>query len=85
MRIIIGEYESLALATSAVNALQSSISIQTIVIGDQSNHTFRKRDPERDRKLNRPSSSANFLVSMSGSAQDIARARSLLSAQVTPV
>jgi hypothetical protein len=81
MRTVIGEYESMALATSAVCALQSQISIQSIVIADQTNRTWRKRDPSRDRKLRRPSSSANFLVSMSGNAHDIERARVLLGAQ----
>lgn len=81
MRIVIGEYESLALATSAVCALESEISIQNIVIADQTNRTWRKRDPERDRKLRRPGAFANFLVSMSGNAQDIERARALLCAQ----
>lgn len=78
MRIVIGEYESLALATSAVSGLESQISIQGIVIADQTNRTWRKRDPGRDRRLRRPRSASNFLVSMTGSALDIERARALL-------
>jgi hypothetical protein len=81
MRIVIGEYESLALATSAVYALESQISIQGIVIADQTNRTWRKRDPGRDRKLRRPRASSNFLVSMTGNARDIEHARALLCAQ----
>ena len=83
MRIVIGEYESLALATSAVNALESQISIQGIVIADQTKRTWRKRDPQRDRRLSPPHAASNFLISMTGNAQDIDHARALLRAQRT--
>jgi hypothetical protein len=68
MRTVIGEYESLALATSAVCAMESQISIQGIVIADQT------------KAWRRPRAGAKFLVSMTGSALDIQRARELLSA-----
>jgi hypothetical protein len=80
MRTVIGEYESLALATSAVSALESQISIQGIVIADQTNQTWRKRDPQRDRRQRPPHAGFNFLVTMSGTARDIERARALLHA-----
>jgi hypothetical protein len=69
MRTVIGEYASLALATSAVCSMQSQISIQGIVIADQTHRTWR-----------RPRAGAKFLVSMTGSTLDVERARALLSA-----
>jgi hypothetical protein len=80
MKTIIGEYETLAAAQRAVRSLESEMSIQTIVIADQSHSLRVERDPGRDRSL-ASSSSAPFLVSMFGKAADIERARTLLSAK----
>jgi hypothetical protein len=77
MRIVIGEYESWAAAQRAVHTLESQISILNIVIGDQRQSRWRRRDLKRNRSLDAPES-ANFVVSMSGARENIDRARRLL-------
>jgi len=69
----------MAEAQRAVRALESQITIENIVIGDQRVRRWRRRDPKRDRDLDRPDS-AQFAVSMSGTAQNIEQARALLRA-----
>lgn len=77
MRTVIGEYESLAAAQRAVLALEPQISIQNIVVGDQRQRRWRLRDPRRDHRLDHPRR-ADFVVFMSGSRENIDRARQLL-------
>jgi rRNA processing protein Krr1/Pno1 len=79
MRRVIGEYESLEAAKRAVRALQAKISTQSIVIEDQRDRRWRRRDLLRDRLLDNPMS-ANFAVSMSGTLPNIEQARALLHA-----
>jgi hypothetical protein len=82
MRTVIGEYESQAAAELAVRALELDISIQGVVIGDQRDSLWPKRDLKRDRSQDR-AKRPNFIVSMTGTAENIAHARALLRAQVT--
>jgi hypothetical protein len=82
MRIVIAEYASLTEAKRAVQALEAEISIQNVVIRDQSEHKWRRRDQRRDRSLDRENS-ADFVVSMSGTADNIGRARALLHTAVS--
>jgi hypothetical protein len=77
MRSVIGEYESLAAAQRAVLALEAQVSVQSVVVRDQSAHRWRRRDQRRDRSLDSPHS-ADFIVSMSGDRETIERARKLL-------
>lgn len=77
MRSVIGEYESLAAAQRAALALESQISVQTIVIGDQRERRWRRRDLRRDRSLDHQQH-ADFVILMSGSRENIERAHKLL-------
>ena len=77
MRTVIAEYELLADAQRAVRALESQLSIQGIVIRDQTVHRWKRSDLRRDRSLDRKHS-ANFVVSMSGTSEGIEQARALL-------
>ena len=80
MRTVIGEYESLAAAELAVRALEPQISIQHIVIGDQRDRKWPKRDLKRDRSLDRQRR-PNFVIFMSETPELIDEARSRLRAQ----
>lgn len=77
MQTIIAEYESLAEAQRAVRALEAQLSIQGIVIRDQSEHRWKRRDQRRDRSLD-GKHRANFVVKMIGTLEGIERARALL-------
>ncbi|HET6338231.1 MAG TPA: hypothetical protein VFG30_33645 [Polyangiales bacterium] len=77
MRTVIGEYESLAAAQQAVRALEVQTSTQYIVISDQTNSWWQKRDVRRDRSRDH-AHSANFVVSMTGTADSIEQVRLLL-------
>jgi len=77
MRTVIGEYATLQEAEAAVRALEPKISIQAIAIRDQSGHKWRMRDKRRDVSLDQKQR-ANFVVTMSGTPQNIDQARVLL-------
>jgi hypothetical protein len=77
MRVVIGEYESWAAAERAVHAVESQISILTMVIGDQREHRWQRRSLKREHSGDVPHG-ANFVVSMSGTRENIDRARRLL-------
>lgn len=82
MRTVIAEYETLVAATQAVRALELHISTQSIVIGDQREHRWRRRDLKRDRTRD-GADSANFIVCMSGTPESIGCARTLLHSRET--
>jgi hypothetical protein len=82
MRTVIGEYETEAAAEAAVRALELQISIQNIVIGDQRDRKWPRRDLKRDRSRDREKH-PNFIVSMSGTSEGVEQARALLRAQAT--
>jgi hypothetical protein len=82
MRTVIGEYGSLAAAQQAVRALEVQTSTQYIVISDQTDSWWQKRDRQRDRSRDHEHS-ANFVVSMTGTAESIEQVRVLLHAPVT--
>jgi hypothetical protein len=77
MQRVIAGYGSLAQAQQAVRSLESSLSIQDVVIADKHHRTWRKLHPESaDTSSTRP-----FLVVMTGEPSVIARARELLRAR----
>jgi hypothetical protein len=76
MRTIIAEYDSLTEAERAVHALEAKLSIQNVVIRNQMDRRWKRRDQRRDRSLD-GEHSANFVVSMSGTVEGIERARVL--------
>jgi hypothetical protein len=84
MRTVIGEYATLAAANLAVHALGATMSVQSVVVRDQSGRKWRIRDEDRDRSLDRHDSAA-FVVTMSGKPENIEQARKLLRAGTPPV
>jgi hypothetical protein len=80
MRIVIGAYHSLVAAQRAARALELQMSIQNLVVRDQRGGGSRTVEPEGDGQTDeRPH--ADFVLSMSGTAQHIEQARALLRAQ----
>jgi hypothetical protein len=79
MRIVIGAYHSLAAAQRAARALELQMSIQNLVVRDQRAGGSRSVEHEGDGQTDeRPK--ADFVLSMSGTAQNIEQARALLRA-----
>ena len=80
MRTIIGAYHSLEAAERAARALERQISIQNIVVSDRRGRGSRAIDRQRDGQPDERQH-ADFMLSMSGSAEHIERARALVRAQ----
>lgn len=83
MRTIIAEYASLLEAQRAVQLLETKVSIGNVVIRDQSQHKWRRRDQRRDRSLD-GTRNADFVVSMSGTADNVEQARAFLHPGAAP-
>jgi hypothetical protein len=80
MRTNIGAYHSLEAAQRAARALELQISIQNIVVRDQRGRGSRAVERQRDGQIDEHEH-ADFVLSMSGTAQNIEQARALLRAQ----
>jgi len=80
MRTNIGAYHSLEAAQSAARALETQISIQNIVVRDQRGRKSGGASRQRDLRSD-DDEHADFVLSMSGTAENIEQARAILRAQ----
>lgn len=78
MRTVIGAYHSLEAAQSAARALELHVSIQNIVVYDRRGRGSRAHEGQPDERQD-----ADFVLSMTGSAESVERARALLRAQTS--
>lgn len=78
MQKVVGGYKDLAAARHAVHRLEGQVSIQDLVIVDTVNAFGRKPQPTPEQKTRWGSAVPQFLVAMTGSAENIARVTQLL-------
>lgn len=79
MRAIIGGYPSSRDAERAVRRLElQQLSIQDVIVADQGHRAWRKLSQWFDRRKRGSSAGKPFLVVMSGSAEQVARAGRIL-------
>lgn len=78
MQKVVGGYANLSAARHAVQRLESQVSIQDLVIVDTALSIGRKPKPTPEQHTRWGDKVPQFLVSMTGSAEDIARVTQLL-------